>query len=64
MMEDYSVRTHQSNGGYHTNITHRDGTKEELLVTFDNPSFVRYATARAKQEYNRPEYRWDRYAGL
>ena len=28
--EYISVRTHQSNGWYRTNVIHRDGTKEEL----------------------------------
>ena len=28
--EYISVRTHQSNGWYRTNVTHRDGTTEEL----------------------------------
>ena len=43
-----------------------DGEYEDMqdIATLDNPAFVRYVRARAKQEYNRSEYRWDRYAGL
>ena len=43
-----------------------DGEYEDMkdIASLHNPAFVRYVTACAKQEYNRSEYRWDRYAGL